>query len=105
MFKNIVLCLIIGIVIGIAGTGVGGYFLIYRPAMDGVRAELATSRADAEQYRIRAERNEAIVGEVKNEIDGATKQLGGAISTISDAKRKIREIIDTLGVIRKVIEG
>lgn len=94
----------IAFIIGIFICAGIGYCFLYRPALQSVRAELDASRRDAIEYRNRAESSEKRVGEIKGTIDRSISIIGGTITTISDAKRKIREVVDTLRIIREKIE-
>lgn len=103
--KIIAISLLIGIIIGVLVTGAVGYYIFFRPTVSAIRAELDASRRDAELYRSRAERNEVIIGEVKDELNRTTEQLGSAISTIQQARDKIRTVIETLRKIREMVEN
>ncbi len=102
--KNITICIIISFIIG---TGTGGglfWYFIYRPTVGGLRAELDASRADAQQYRDRAEESERRVNDVAGIITESTTTITGTISTIQQARDKIRAAIEALRKIREIIK-
>lgn len=102
--KTIIISLFVGLFIGCLVTGFAGWYFIYRPTVSGLRGELDASRRDAQLYLDRATESERRVNDVTGIITESTTTISGTISTISDAKRKIREAIDTLRKIREVVE-
>lgn len=100
-----VINLFIGIIIGCMVTGIGGYYLIYRPDIYSIRTELNASRADAEFYRSRATESERRINNVAGIITESTTTISGTITTIQQARDKIRTIIETLRKIREMVEN
>ena len=98
--------LILGVfLLGAVACGAAGYFLVYRPALEHARHELAASRTDALEYRTS---NEAITRKLDTSlriIDGSQSIIDGAVGTLREAIEAVRRCRVVLLDLKRALQG